>query len=73
VTRPPQNRVTRVTVTAAAEQLGVDRSTVYDWIKGGLLGCLRYPSTTGSGDGPIRIEQPEIDRFLEAHRVPAST
>lgn len=61
-----------VTVAQAAEQFGVDRDTVYTWIKAGHLASLGYPGT-GARSGPIRIEQAEIDRFKDACRRPATS
>jgi putative resolvase len=41
-----------------ADRLGVDRATVYRWIRSGRIRAGRYPS------GRRRVPQAEVDRIL---------
>lgn len=61
-----------LTVAQAAERLGLRRNQTYDLIYAGKLAHLRYPSR-GSGEGPIRVEPAEVDRFKAACRRPATS
>ena len=53
-----------LTVGEAADQLGVDRSQIYHWIRNGRLPSVQYPGRTGSDRGPRRIRQTAVDKFL---------
>ena len=67
--RPAPPRM--LTVAEAATQLSLSRDQVYRLISAGHLTSCRYPGRTGSGDGPRRIEQTEVDRFIAACRQDA--
>jgi excisionase family DNA binding protein len=60
-----------LTVPEAAEQLRVTRGQIYNLINAGVLAHIRYPKRTGDEDGAIRIEQSEIDAFIQRNRVTA--
>ena len=59
----PRTRLLKV--TEAAEQLRVTRGQVYNLIRADLLRSIRLPTHTGGEDGAIRIEQSELDAFIE--------
>lgn len=64
-----------VSVPKAARQLGVATSTVYVLIKKGKLAAVQFPAVRGqvgrnTGWG-LRVEQDEIDAFIERNRVSA--
>jgi excisionase family DNA binding protein len=57
-----------LTVTQAAEQLGISRRYLYHLIYAGELTTIRLPSKTGA-EGEHRIEQATVDDFIAQHRV----
>lgn len=56
----------RLTVTAAADRLGVSYSTLKQWIYKGIL------RTTRTAGGHHRIEESEVERLLAGGSGPAS-
>jgi excisionase family DNA binding protein len=53
---------TRLTVVEVCEELGVSRSTFYEWrTKGRAPRCIRLPN------GEIRVRRAELERWLDAH------
>jgi predicted DNA-binding transcriptional regulator AlpA len=72
----PQDRPRLVSVPKAAKQLGLAASSVYELIKKGELAAVQLPAPRGEqgrnkGWG-LRVEQSEIDAFIERNRVEAS-
>lgn len=61
-----------VTVAEAARQMSTDDRQVYRYIYDGLLAHVRLPSR-GNGNGRIRIEQSELDKFIAGCRQAAQT
>jgi excisionase family DNA binding protein len=59
-----------LTVAEVAERLNVDRHTVWEWTKAGILAHIPLPGT-GSRSGPIRVEEAEVDRLIAERRQPA--
>lgn len=54
-----------LTTDEVAEQLGVTRRTVQNWIKAGDLACYAF------GEGPgttYRIDPKDVEVFLQKHR-----
>jgi excisionase family DNA binding protein len=60
-----------LTIAEAAGQLGVDRRTVYDLVHKGDIATIQIPPRIASrGERHARrIEQAEIDAFIERNRV----
>ena len=65
-------------VFGAAEYLGVDETTVYDYVRQGLLACVKLPKRsddrkrTDPLDTPRRkyqFRREDLDRFIQAHVV----
>jgi excisionase family DNA binding protein len=51
----------RLTIAQLCEELGISRSTFYEWrAKGRAPRCIKLPN------GQIRIRRAEFDRWLEA-------
>ena len=72
MTRKPAQQA-MLTVAEVAQRLGMDSpSQVYKLIRARHLAHVRLPST-GNGRGAIRVDASELDRFIRAHTVPAST
>lgn len=58
-------------VKQVAERLNVPKSTVYSLVDNGLLPCVRI----GLGRGTIRVEERDLEAFIEVcrpKRVPTS-
>lgn len=54
-------RSRHLTIAEICEELGVARSTFYDWrAKGRAPRCIKLPN------GDLRIRRAELDRWLEA-------
>jgi excisionase family DNA binding protein len=54
-----------MTTDEVAEQLGVTRRTVQNWVKDGSLACYAF----GSGKGTTyRIDPTDLEVFLKKHR-----
>ncbi len=51
-----------LTIVEAAERIGVSTRTIKRYIAGGYLTAWRLPSP--SGRGHLRIDEPEIARFM---------
>lgn len=56
--------------TEAAGRLGVSRRYLYDLINSGEIATVRLPS--GGTKPEHRIEESEIEAFIERHRQPAT-
>ena len=56
-----------LTLAAAAEQAGVNRSTVFRWIKSGRV------SATKADDGGYRVDPAELSRYLDSIKTVASS
>jgi excisionase family DNA binding protein len=73
---PEVTRPRIVSVPEAAKQLGVSRDYMYRLVRSGEIASIRMPSTTGGKRGTfgwgLRIEQAEIDAFIERARESAS-
>lgn len=72
----PDDSPRLVPVPAAARQLGVSKDYMYQLIKSGGITAIQLPGARGdqgrnTGWG-LRIEQAEIDAFLERNRVEAT-
>ena len=63
--RAPRARL--VTPADAAEQLCISLRTVYELMSSGALESIKMPP--GGKTSPRRIEQREIDAFIERNRV----
>jgi len=57
-----------LTMTQAAEQLGMSRGKFYDLVYKGGLPSVELPSRTGKSS-TRRVEQAAIDAYIEQHRV----
>ena len=57
--------MTLLTVSQAAEQLGVKPATIYVWVGEKKIGHIKYPT------GTIRIPQTAVDEIL-GNEVPVS-
>ena len=72
----PQDRPRLVSVPNTAKQLGLAVSSVYELIKKGELAAIQLPGIRGPKRGSfgwgLRIEQSEIDAFIERNRVEAT-
>lgn len=56
----------RLTVTEVCTELGVSRSTFYEWRKKGKgPRCIKLPN------GEIRVRRAELERWLDAHEEAA--
>jgi excisionase family DNA binding protein len=52
----------RLTIAQVCQELGVSRSTFYEWrTKGRAPRCIRLPN------GEMRIRRAELERWLDAH------
>ncbi|MCY7341690.1 MAG: helix-turn-helix domain-containing protein [Pseudonocardia sp.] len=52
----------RLTVADLCAELGISRSTFYEWrAKGRAPRCIKLPN------GDLRIRRAELDRWLDAH------
>ena len=52
----------RLTVMQVCAELGISRSTFYEWrAKGRAPRCIRLPN------GDLRVRRPELERWLDAH------
>ena len=69
---------TLLTADDAATQLGVSRTTLYDWLAQsdggrfmlrGQLVTINYLQGGRRGQGRIKIERTEVDRLMELMRV----
>jgi excisionase family DNA binding protein len=57
------------TVDEAAGLLGISVTSVWDLMRSGKLASVAIPSARGHGKRSMRrIEQSEIDAFIERHR-----
>ena len=61
------SRARLVTPADAAEQLNVSLRTIYELMSSGELASIKLPP--GGKTSPRRIEQAEIDAFIERNRV----
>ena len=61
------SRARLVTPADAAEQLGISLRTIYELMSTGALASIKIPP--GGKTSPRRIEQAEIDAFIERNRV----
>ncbi|SHL03556.1 transcriptional regulator, AlpA family [Pseudonocardia thermophila] len=60
------SRAERLTVAEVCAELGVSRSTFYEWrAKGRAPRCIKLPN------GDLRIRRSELDRWLDAHEEAA--
>ena len=58
--------VERLTVALVCAELGISRSTFYEWrAKGRAPRCIKLPN------GGIRVRRTELERWLEAHEEAA--
>ncbi|MFC4945673.1 helix-turn-helix transcriptional regulator [Pseudonocardia sp. GCM10023141] len=56
------NRSDRLTVAELCAELGISRSTFYEWrAKKRAPRCIKLPN------GDLRIRRAELDRWLDAH------
>ncbi len=55
-----------LTVREAAEYVGVKPKTLYNWVSSGKIACVK------AGGRCLRFDIRELDRWIEAHRVPAT-
>jgi excisionase family DNA binding protein len=56
----------RLTVVEVCAELGISRSTFYEWrAKGRAPRCIKYPN------GDLRVRRTELDRWLDAHEEAA--
>lgn len=55
-----------LTVREVQMQLKVSRACVYSLIESGQLPCVRI----GTGRGTIRIDQADVDQFVDTRREP---
>lgn len=62
---PPLDRL--LTIPQVAEQAGVSRGTVYNWINSGLLERV----DVGTGKPKTRISTAALARFFGARTIPA--
>ena len=63
------SRVPRLlTMTQAAEQLGMSRTKFYELVYKGGLPSVELPSRTGQRS-TRRVEQAAVDAYIEQHRV----
>lgn len=65
----PRRRL--VTPADAAEQLGVSLRTVYELMSSGALASIKLPP--GGKTSPRRIDQAEINDFIERNTVQITT
>ena len=61
------SRARLVTPADAAEQLGISLRTIYELMSTGALASIKIPP--GGKTSPRRIEQAEIDAFIDRNRV----
>jgi predicted DNA-binding transcriptional regulator AlpA len=62
------------TVPGAAAAMGISERTLWEYIRQGLIATVPLPPATGRGKRNMRqVEAAEIDRFIAAHRQPATT
>ena len=59
-----------VSVTEAAELLGISRRAAYYLVKSGDIPAHQYRSRSGRPSGPIRIRRAEIVKFLKISVIP---
>ena len=62
---PPGKRL--LTVGEAGQYVGVQPKTLYNWVSSGKIACVK------AGARCLRFDIRELDRWIDAHRVPAST
>ncbi|MET9019247.1 helix-turn-helix domain-containing protein [Actinopolymorpha sp. NPDC004070] len=63
---PPSRSNERLTVAEFCKELGVSRSTFYEWRKKARgPRCIRLPN------GELRIRRSELERWLDAHEEAA--
>lgn len=56
----------RLTVALVCAELGISRSTFYEWrAKGRAPRCIKLPN------GDIRVRRTELERWLDAHEEAA--
>jgi predicted DNA-binding transcriptional regulator AlpA len=76
----PGQRQRLITVAQAAEQLGIGKTRLYELIHAGEIATIELPSPSGApgrqyvgetgAKASRRIEQAEVDAFIERHRQP---
>ena len=54
-----------VSVTKAAELLGLSRRAAYYLVDTGDLPSVQYPSRSGGARGAIRVRLSEVEKFLK--------
>jgi predicted DNA-binding transcriptional regulator AlpA len=66
VTTTPINSRTRLTVAQVCDDLGISRSTFYEWrAKGTGPRCIKLPN------GEIRVRRVELERWLDSREEAA--
>jgi len=66
VTTSPINSRPRLTVAEVCEDLGISRSTFYEWrTKGTGPRCIKLPN------GEIRVRRAELERWLDSREEAA--
>jgi excisionase family DNA binding protein len=60
-----------LTITEAAEQLGMSKGRVYELMYKGEFASVQVPSSTDGRRATRRLEQSEIDAFIARYRVSA--